>query len=89
MQVQLLCSFLSHKNSVRVQETSLRCLCFIFMKGACQFTNMASMVRTLVDALDEDVLPTTSHCDALRLLRKVIPELIWIKLCLNFDPEIC
>ncbi|XP_038892420.1 uncharacterized protein LOC120081531 isoform X2 [Benincasa hispida] len=71
-QVQLLCSILSHKKSVRVQETSLRCLCFIFMKGACQFTNMESVVRSLVDALDEHMLPTSSHCDALRLLRKIL-----------------
>lgn len=78
MQVQLLCSFLSHKKSVRVQETSLRCLSFIFMKGACQFTNMDSVVRILVDALIEPMLPTSSHCDALRLLRKVIPELTWM-----------
>lgn len=89
MQVQLLCSFLSHKKSARVQETSLRCLWFLFTKGSCQFTNMACIVRILVDALDEDMLPTTSHCDALRLLRKVIPVLIWMNLCLYFDLEIC
>ncbi|XP_050946720.1 uncharacterized protein LOC103502541 isoform X2 [Cucumis melo] len=71
-QVQFLCSFLSHKKSVRVRDTSLRCLCFIFMKGACQFVNMESVVKILIDALDEHMLPTSSHCDALRLLQKII-----------------
>lgn len=83
-QVQLLCSFLSNKKSVRVQETSLRCLHFIFMKGACQFTNMACTIRVLVNALDEDMLPTTLHCDVLRLLQKVIPELTWMNLYFKF-----
>lgn len=89
MQVKLLCSFLSDKKSVRVQETSLRCLRFIFMKGECPFTDMESVVRILVDALDEPMLTTTSHCDVLRLLRKVIPELKWMNSCLSFDLEIC
>ncbi|XP_022942067.1 uncharacterized protein LOC111447255 [Cucurbita moschata] len=71
-QVKFLCSFLSDKKSARVQETSLRCLRFIFMKGECLFTNMESVVRILVDALDEPMLTTTSHCDVLRLLRKII-----------------
>ncbi|XP_011654519.1 uncharacterized protein LOC101204851 isoform X2 [Cucumis sativus] len=70
--VQFLCSFLSHKKSVHVREKSLRCLCFIFMKGAFQFVNMESVVKILIDALDEHMLPTSSHCDALRLLQKIL-----------------
>lgn len=74
---------------MHVREKSLRCLCFIFMKGAFQFVNMESVVKILIDALDEHMLPTSSHCDALRLLQKVIPELIWMNSCLNFYIEIC
>lgn len=78
MQVGFLCLFLNQEKTLRLRETALKCLRFMFNKGVCHFSANANLVKALVSALDEPLVPASIQCEALMILHKVVS-----KLCIN------
>lgn len=69
MQVDVLLFFLSQERTLRLRETALRCLNFIYRKGVCYSSVSTHVIRTLLRTLDEIELPSVMKCEALQILQ--------------------
>lgn len=78
MQVDFLLLLLKSETSLCTQTTALICLHFIFSKGKCQSLICASVIKPLLIITDNPELPSTMQCEALQILHKVSPELMWL-----------
>lgn len=73
-QVDFLFSIFSQRQSLRVQETALKCLHFIFSRGMVQFPITVDLSKLLFNIVGIPELPLSMQCDVLQILRKVIPS---------------
>ncbi|KAG8635607.1 hypothetical protein MANES_16G050600v8 [Manihot esculenta] len=77
-QVDVLLFFLSQERTLRLRETALRCLNFVYRKGVCYSSVSTHVIRTLLRTLDEIELPSVMKCEALQILQTLVcglPEL--------------
>uniref|UniRef100_A0A803NG78 Integrator complex subunit 7 n=1 Tax=Cannabis sativa TaxID=3483 RepID=A0A803NG78_CANSA len=71
-QVGFLLLFLSPDKTLKLQATALKCLCFLFNKGAYNFLANVNLAEALFSTLGESLVPANIQCIALRILRKMV-----------------
>ncbi|XP_062094978.1 uncharacterized protein LOC133800890 isoform X2 [Humulus lupulus] len=64
--------FLSPDKTLRLQETALKCLCFMFNKGISHFSANANLAEALFSTLGESLVPANIQCVSLRVLHKMV-----------------
>ncbi|KAL5775758.1 hypothetical protein ACOSP7_013315 [Xanthoceras sorbifolium] len=72
-QVDFLLPLLGSEKTLCVRATALRCLHFIFVKGMCHSLINARVTKALFSMIDEPGLPSTMQCEALQILRQILP----------------
>lgn len=71
MQVQLLFSFLNEGKTLKLQETSLRCLHHMVTGGGCHLLDSRA-AKSLFKIVAGPEFPVAFQCEALKILNQVI-----------------